>query len=79
LAESGLFNGLQRIQIKKIFSPVTPWLRRKYHKSRFPFGALARDGLREARLYLVSRKILSQICFFRKQSFRKIYRLVSIL
>src|ERR1700677_3505354 len=62
-SESGLFNGLRPIQIKKILSLVTLWL--KYHKSRFlcpPLTAGRRViHVRSAEIHL------AHIQFFRKK------------
>src|ERR1700729_4366016 len=69
LAESGLFNELQRIQIKKIFSPVTLWL--KDHKSRAPLLASSPPGLRPregAASIRSNRKIFSTCSVFQQEN-----------
>ncbi len=68
--DSGLFNGLQRIQIKKILSPVTAW--RKYHRS--PLSLLRsrrRLGRHEARALSGEQKYISIYTVFPQPNAQK--------
>jgi hypothetical protein len=69
LAELGLFNGLRRIQNKKILSRVT--LRRKYHKSRFLF--LGSRFVGQSGLHPIHRNTLSINSDFQQTNGRKLY------
>jgi hypothetical protein len=63
LAESGLINGLQRIQMKKIFSPVT----RRLSRRKRLFSSPLRMDWREIDP-AIGKKLAHDFCFFNKNT-----------